>query len=238
MHRTALLLLPLATACFGTGPVTLRPGTDMALPRDRGAAGTAGALVRPLVCGRERGDDLSPTPPRGDPCRARDDSLGPRGAPSKRPPALKHRLNARVAFTRDTLGSHMALSRRLSSDAEPNMDAMVFAGLASAAAGIAAGAYMGASMEDCTDDEWFCGVVGGVIGGSVGATVAIPLGIHGASRRASLGAKLLGSIVTGAVAWVLAEPTGGISLLAAPLVQIGVNINQEAEASRRLAEGR
>lgn len=142
--------------------------------------------------------------------------------------------DTRRAFVPPAAAPPAALIRRVSDNA-PSMDAMVFWGLASGVFGIAAGAALGASLEECQDDEWFCGLAGGIIGGSVGGTIMIPVGVHLASSRASFGRKLLGSTVTGVLAWALAYPTAGVSLLAAPFVQLGVNIRQEQNAWRRLA---
>jgi hypothetical protein len=58
MSRLSLALLLLATGCVGYRSVTLRPGTDMALPQD---GGIAGDIVESYVCPRGQGDPTRPT---------------------------------------------------------------------------------------------------------------------------------------------------------------------------------
>ena len=139
-----------------------------------------------------------------------------------------------VAFHRAATArpdTHPIPSVRKAADGPPTA-AMLVMGVAVGTAGGLAGGYLGASMENCSEYEWFCGLAGAIVGSSIGSTIMVPVGVHAASSRATLGRKMVPSLLIGAAAWALAYPTQGYSLLVAPFVQLGAAIHQEHAAPR------
>jgi len=51
MRRFSLLIVLFTTACVGSYPVRIRPGSNMALPRD---GSWVGAVVNSYLCDKER----------------------------------------------------------------------------------------------------------------------------------------------------------------------------------------
>lgn len=116
----------------------------------------------------------------------------------------------------------------------PRNGAMAFTGTLFAAGGIFAGGYIGAGMAcgGANGDDW-CELGGAIVGALVGEMIMLPLGVHIASDRSSYGKKLLVSSAVMLGGMVLAPLTGGISLLAAPPLQLMTVMGVEKAAVAR-----
>jgi len=78
--KSALCLVGLSVACIG-GPVALRPGSNVALPK---GSSVAGAVLSDLTCAKRKGEDTKVDSPEDAQCALRQDSVKA-ARPVKRP---------------------------------------------------------------------------------------------------------------------------------------------------------
>jgi predicted small lipoprotein YifL len=79
MRWIAVVLIAVA-ACGKSGPVAIRPGSNVALPVKRPSI--AEQLARSLVCEKVVGEPETTTVPEDHPCFSRPDSLAPSTKPA------------------------------------------------------------------------------------------------------------------------------------------------------------
>jgi hypothetical protein len=77
--RGIVVLLIVASACGKSGPVALRPGSNVALPVKQPSI--AEQVARSVVCDKV-GEPQTATVPEDHPCFSRPDSLAPRTKPA------------------------------------------------------------------------------------------------------------------------------------------------------------
>ncbi len=107
----------------------------------------------------------------------------------------------------------------------------VFAGVLAGAGGLVLGGLFGFAAENalrCDAHGDFCGLSGMVVGALLGESLALPLGVHlAAGRQGSYPRAALVSVGVGILGASLALPTGGLSIMLVPLVQLGVSLRFE-----------
>jgi hypothetical protein len=149
---------------------------------------------------------------------------------------------ARVAATREHLALTDDARRRLTDDVRrsvgadaepPSIALMIVGGTMLGAVGLLGGGTLGYNLENCRGSgDDFCGLGGAILGGLIGESIALPVGVHWAGGRGSLGSEIGAALGITLLGIAAAYATQGPGILLVPPAQLITAIVMEHNAKK------